>query len=107
MPVFIYVGNTRSLLHLLVCPILFNMYIKYISFALKGIDICNFTDDTTPYVCDSKLKSVLETLEHNSELAVARFEMNYVKLNTDKCYLLISGNKSEQIWARLDGDIVW
>ena len=88
-------------------PILFNMYIKYISFALKGIDICNFTDDTTPYVCDSKLKSVLETLEHNSELAVARFEMNYVKLNTDKCYLLISGNKSEQIWARLDGDIVW
>ena len=53
------------------------------------------------------LKSVLETLEHNSELAIAWFEMNYMKLNTDKCYLLISGNKNGQIWAELDRDIVW
>ena len=33
-------------------PILFNIYINDILFALKGIDICNFADDTTPYVCD-------------------------------------------------------
>ena len=45
-------------------------------FALNEIDICNFADDTTPYVCDSNLKSVLEKLEHNSELAIAWFEMN-------------------------------
>ena len=56
-------------------------------FVLKGADKCNFADDTTPYVCDSNLKSVLEMLEHNSELAVAWFEMNYRKLNTDKCHL--------------------
>ena len=70
-------------------------------------NICNFADDTTPYVCDSNLKSVLEKLEHNSELAIAWFEMNYMKLNTDKCHLLISGNKNEYIWAKLDEDIVW
>ena len=45
---------------------------------------------TTPYVCDSNLESLLERLEHNSELAIAWFEMNYMKLNTDKCHLLIS-----------------
>ena len=33
--------------------------------------------------------------------------MNYMKLNTDKCHLLISGNKNEQMWAKLDRDIVW
>ena len=33
--------------------------------------------------------------------------MNYVKLNTDKCHLLISGYKNEQIRAKLDRDIVW
>ena len=31
--------------------------------------------------------------------------MNYMKLNTDKCHLLISGNKNEQMWAKLDRDI--
>ena len=75
-------------------PILFNVYINDIFFALKGIDICNFAGYITPYW---NLKSVLETLEHISELATAWFEMNYMKLNTDKCHLLISGNKSEQI----------
>ena len=88
-------------------PLFFNIYINDIFFALKGIDICNFANDTTPYVCDSNLKSVLETLEHNSELDVAWSEMNYMKLNINKCHLFISGNKNEQMWAKLDRDIVW
>ena len=33
--------------------------------------------------------------------------MNYMKLNTDKCHFLISGNENEYIWAKLDQDIVW
>ena len=33
--------------------------------------------------------------------------MNYMKLNTDKRHLLISGNKSEQMWAKLGRIIVW
>ena len=53
------------------------------------------------------MKSVLEKLEHNSELDVACFEMDYVKLNVGKCHLFISGNKNEYMWARLDQDIVW
>ena len=79
----------------------------HIFFALKGVDICNFADDKTPYVSNSNLKSVLETLEHNSELDIPWFEMNYMKLSTDKCHLLISRNKTEQMWAKLDRDRVW
>ena len=30
-----------------------------------------------------------------------------MKLNTDKCHLLVSGNKNGQMWAKLDRDIVW
>ena len=58
---------------------------------------------------DSNLKPVLvlEKLEQNSEFAIAWFEMNYMKLNTDKCHLLISENKNEYMWAKLDEDIVW
>ena len=80
-------------------PMLFNIYINDTFFAWKGIDLCNFTDDTT-------LKG-LETLEANSDLAIAWFAMNYVKLNTDKCHLLVSRNKNQQIWAKSDRDIDW
>ena len=76
-------------------------------FALKGIDICNFADDVTPFVSNSDLKSVLETLKVNSELTRTWFEMNYMKLNKDKCHLLISGNKNEQMWANVDKYIAW
>ena len=50
---------------------LFNIYINDMFFALNEIDICNFADDTTPYVSDSNLGSILEKLEQNSELATA------------------------------------
>ena len=30
-----------------------------------------------------------------------------MKLNTDRCHLLISDNKNEQMWVKLDRDIVW
>ena len=30
-----------------------------------------------------------------------------MKLNTDKCHLLISGNKNEYMWEKLDQGIVW
>ena len=30
-----------------------------------------------------------------------------MKLNTDKCHLLMSGNKNKQMWAKLDRDLIW
>ena len=39
-------------------PILLNIYINDISFALKRIDICNFAGDTTLHACYLDLKSV-------------------------------------------------
>ena len=68
--------------------------------------MCNFADDTTPYVYGSNLKSVLLRLEHHYELAITWFEMNYMKRNTNKCHLLISGNENEKMWAKLDRDLV-
>ena len=56
---------------LAVGPMLFNIYISDMFFGLNEIDICKFSDNTTPYVCRSNLKSVLEKLEQNSELAFA------------------------------------
>ena len=31
--------------------LLFNIYLNDLFFTLKNIDVCNFADDTAPYVC--------------------------------------------------------
>ena len=46
-------------------------------------------------------------LEHNSAFAVCWFESNYMELNTDKCHLIISGNKHESFWADIGNDRIW
>ena len=30
-----------------------------------------------------------------------------MKLNTDKCHLLISSNKNEHIWAKVGNEKIW
>ena len=72
---------------------------------LNTINTSNFADDTTAYVCDINLESVLEKLEENSELARTWFEKNYIKLNTDKYHLIVSGTKhDEHVWVKLGKD---
>ena len=59
-------------------------------FFLKDVGICNFADNTTTYISDESLENVLKSLEKNSMLAICWFEDNYMKLNTDKCCLIVS-----------------
>ena len=57
-------------------PILFNIYINDLFFILKETDVCNFADDTTPYVCNENLQQVMTRLEHDSAIAICWFESN-------------------------------
>ena len=34
--------------------------------------------------------------------AIRLFENEFMKLNTDKCHLIVSGNKHEQAWAYIE-----
>ena len=78
--------------------LLFNIYLNPFFF-LRDVYICNFADDTTRFVCDHALEPFLETLERNSEMTIFQFENIDMKLNTDKCYLLISGSKYQRLWT--------
>ena len=53
------------------------------------------------------LHTLIQRLEHDSVLAIEWFEENYMKLNEDVCHLLISGNKYEHIWAKIDNSKIW
>ena len=88
-------------------PLLFNIYLNDLFWILEETDVCNFADDTTLYTCDMDLETVLRKLEHDSLLAIEWFEANYMKLNKDKCHLLVAGHKHEWVWAKIGEEIIW
>ena len=75
-------------------PIFFNIYLNDLFLFSNEIDICNFTEDVTPFMCHKNLAEFLHKLERNSKLSI-QSEDNSMKLNNDKCHLLISGHKYE------------
>ena len=81
--------------------LLFNIYLNDLFFLLGDIDICNFADDTAPNVCDKELKVVLDKLENCSELDITWFKSNYMKLNEEKCELLVYGYRFEKFWIKV------
>ena len=40
-------------------------------------------------------------------LTIRWFENDCMKLNTDKCHLIVSGCKHEQVWANIRKDLIW
>ena len=46
-------------------------------------------------------------LEHDSTLTLCWFESNCMKLNTDKCHLINSGNKHESFWSDIGNGRTW
>ena len=76
-------------------------------FLTEFTDVCNFADDTTFFACDSDLKHLMERLEHDTKLAIEWFENNYMKLNEDKCHLLVAGHRYETLWANIGETRIW
>ena len=50
---------------------------------------------------------MINRLEHDTSLAVDWFENNFMKLNQDKCHLLVSGYKHETVWAKIGERKLW
>ena len=59
------------------------------------------------FACEKGLNSLISRLEHDSLLATEWFENNYMKLNQEKCQLLVSGNKFENVWAKVGRAKIW
>ena len=88
-------------------PLLFNIYLNDLFFALKDVEVCNFADDATLFVCDLELNTALNKLEENSAIALTWLEINYMKLNSHKCHLLVSGHHYEEMFINIGKDIIW
>ena len=50
-------------------PLLFSIFLNDL-FVFLDCNVCNFADDTTPFVCNKNLDFVLNELERNSNIAI-------------------------------------
>ena len=78
-------------------PLLFNICLNDLFYPTESTEACNFVDDTTVFACDENLSSLIKRLEHDSLLATEWFQNNNMKLNQDKCHLLVPCNKHENV----------
>ena len=88
-------------------PLLFNVYLNDLSFFLQDENASNLVDNTRTFPCGQKLENVLKLLEEHLEIAICCLENNRMKLNTEKCHLLVSGFKKEQAWTKVGHEKIW
>ena len=73
-------------------PLLFNTFICDMFYFLEDFDIANYADGSTPYTADNNIEFVVNNLERSSSILFKWLNDNYMKVNTGKGHLLVSGN---------------
>ena len=85
-------------------PLFFNTYINDIFYFVDN-NIANYADDNTPYATEKKVTSLIQVLEDNALKLKTWFHDNYLKMNLDKCKLLVS-NHSNEISLNIDQQLI-
>ena len=78
-------------------PLLFNIYLNDLIWFIENGEVCNYADDTTPFSCNNDLNILKSNLEIDCSNAIDWFKNNYMKLNTDKCKLIVAGRKDHAV----------
>ena len=85
-------------------PLLFNIFICDMFYFLEDYDIANYAEDSTPYNADKNVESAVNNLEHLSSILFKWLNNNYMKVNTGKSHLLVSGNVRSK--AKIDNNYI-
>ena len=87
--------------------LLFNVYLYDLFYLTESTEVCNFTDDTTFFVCDKDLNFLIKRMEHDRLLIIECFQNNNMKSNQNKCHLFVYSYKHENVWAQIRDEIIW
>ena len=79
-------------------PLLYNLFIIDIFSFATHAQICNYADDTAD---NSDLVIVIRQLENDCSVIVKWFSDNHLKLNDEKCHLMIFGDKGTEIKIKI------
>ena len=75
-------------------PVLFNIFVCDMFLILNTTYITDYADDNTPFAVRHNIADVIKALEEIGESHVNWFSNNEMKLNTDKCHLLLNSQES-------------
>ena len=71
-------------------PLLFNIFMCNTFLILESTYFTGYADDNTPFLVRDNITDVIKALEEIGESLVNWFSNNEMKLNTDKCDLLLN-----------------
>ena len=74
-------------------PLLFNIYINDMFMFISNSQICSYADDTTLYVINQDIKQAIKILEQDVIILREWFQNNYMKMNGDKCHLMLGAHE--------------
>ena len=83
---------------------LFNIFICDMFYFLEDYEIANYAVDSTPFSAQCSHQAVIEDLEKSSAILFNWLKSNYMKVNTDKSNLLLSGNI--KLTSDIDNNII-
>ena len=92
-----------------ICPwtSLFNINLNDLFMIVYDSMVCNYADDTTIYVSDHIHNGIIRKLENDITILSKWFWDKYMKLNGDKCNLmLISNIKNTNLSIRIDNEVI-
>ena len=76
---------------------LFHLFLTDLFFIIEDTDIASYADDNTQYVVADNIDGVIKSLEETSEILFKWFNDNLMRINADKCHLLVSTNNTVKI----------
>ena len=74
-------------------------------FEQKDFNFAAYADDNTPYFCDKNLEVLLSKLQICALKLFEWFSNNHMKMNSDKCHLILSSN-DENKKIELNGEAI-
>ena len=86
-------------------PLLFNINLNDVFFFVPETDMTNFADDNTPYSIEKNIDDLLTSLAKNTSVLVKWFEINFFKMNPDKCKLLVC-NYDRDCFIKIQDEII-
>ena len=85
--------------------LLFNINTLGMFFGQKDVNFAAYADDTTQYFCDKNLEVLLSQLQIYALKLLEWFSNNYMKMNSEKCHLLLSSSDENQK-IELKGEVI-
>ena len=68
---------------------------------MDEMNVANYADDNTPYAIETNITSLVEDIETDADILIKWLRDNYLKMNEDKCHLIITNQEDGCISANI------